>query len=72
MLVTLVVLMLGMVNWGWGYKELCGLFIIMSAVGALLSGWTPNVYCKEMLAGAKSVVWGCILTGLAKGIVVII
>lgn len=70
-LVTLVVLMLGMVNWGWGYKELCGLFIIMSAVGALLSGWTPNVYCKEMLAGAKSVVWGCILTGLAKGIVVI-
>ena len=70
-LATLVVLMLGMINWGWGYKELCGLFIIMSAVAATLSGWTPNVYCKEMLAGAKSVVWGCILTGLAKGIVVI-
>ena len=70
-LTTLVVLMLGMINWGWGYKELCGLFIIMSAVAAVLSGWTPNAYCKEMLAGAKSVVWGCILTGLAKGIVVI-
>lgn len=70
-LVTLVVLMLGMINWGWGYKELCGLFIIMSAVAAVINGWNPNTYCKEMLAGAKSVLWGCILTGLAKGIVVI-
>ncbi len=70
-LVTLVVLMIGLLNLGWGYKELCGLFIIMSAVAAALAGWNPNEYCKQMLAGAKSVLWGCILTGLAKGIVVI-
>lgn len=70
-LVTLIVLMLGLMKWGWGYKELCGLFIIMSAVAAVISGWSPNTYCKEMLAGMKGVLWGCTLTGLAKGIVVI-
>lgn len=69
--VTLVILMIGLLKKGWGYKELCGLFIIMSAVAAALAGWNPNEYCKQMLAGAKSVLWGCILTGLAKGIVVI-
>ena len=52
-------------------KELCGLFIIMSAVAALIDKWSPNDYCQEMLAGIRSVVWGCILTGLAKGIIVI-
>jgi len=70
-LVTLVVLMIGLIEKGWGYKELCGLFIIMSAVAALIAGWKPNKYCAELLNGAKGVLWGCILTGLAKGIVVI-
>ncbi len=70
-LVTLVVLMVGLIKLGWGYKELCGLFLIMSAVAALIAGWTPNKYCAELLNGAKGVLWGCILTGLAKGIVVI-
>lgn len=70
-LVTLAVLMIGLTQWGWGYKELCGLFIVMSAAAALISGWNPNRYCAEMLTGAKGVLWGCILTGLAKSIVVI-
>lgn len=68
---TLVLLMLGLVNWKWGYKELCGLFIIMSIAVAAIDGWKPDRYCKEMLEGAKSVLWGCILCGLAKSIVVI-
>lgn len=71
LLVTLVILMVGLMKHGWGYKELCGLFIIMSAVAAAIAGWTPNKYCAELLTGAKSVLWGCILTGLAKGIAVI-
>lgn len=70
-LVTLIILMVGLIELGWGYKELCGLFIIMSAVAAIIDGWSANKYCDEMLAGAKGVLWGCILTGLAKGIVVI-
>ena len=68
---TLVILMVGLMKHGWGYKELCGLFIIMSAVAAAIAGWTRNKYCAELLAGAKGVLWGCILTGLAKGIAVI-
>ena len=70
-LITLIILMIGLINKGWGYKELCGLFIIMSSVAALISGWSPNKYCDVMLEGAKGVLWGCVLTGLAKGIVVI-
>jgi uncharacterized ion transporter superfamily protein YfcC len=69
--VTLLVLMYGLVWRSWGYSELCGLFIIMAAFAALVSGWSGNQFCAEMLSGAKSVLWGAILTGLANGLVVI-
>lgn len=70
-LVSLVFLMIGLMKWHWGYSQLCGLFILMSMVAAAIDGWKPNRYCDEMLAGARSVVWGCILCGLAKSIVVV-
>lgn len=71
LLVTLVVLMLGLMKWGWGYKELCGLFLIMSMVGALLAGWGPNKYVAEFVTCVKNVVWGALLAGLAKGIMIV-
>ncbi len=71
LLITLVVLIIGLIKWSWGYKELCGLFILMSVIGAALSGWTPNHYCDEFVDSAKNVVWGIILIGLAKGIMVV-
>lgn len=69
--VTLVILMFGLMKWGWGYPELCGLFLIMSMVAAGITGWSPNKWCNEFIDSAKTVVWGCILTGVAKGIVVV-
>ena len=71
MVVTLVVLMLGLMKWGWDYPQLCGLFLIMSMVAALIKKWSPNKWCAEFIDSAKTVVWGCILTGTAKAIVVV-
>ncbi len=69
--VTLVVLMFGLMMWGWDYPELCGLFLIMSMVAAGICRWSPNKWCAEFIDSAKTVLWGCILTGVAKGIVVV-
>lgn len=69
--VTLIILMFGLMKWGWGYPELCGLFLIMSMVAAAIKQWSPNKWCAEFIDSAKTVVWGCILTGIAKGIVVV-
>lgn len=69
--VTLGVLMYGLLRHGWGYSELCALFIVMAAFAAVVCGWSGNQFCDEMLAGAKSVLWGALLTGFANGLVVI-
>lgn len=71
LLVTLVILMIGLLKRGWGYSELCGLFLIMSMVGALIMGWGPNKYIHEFVECIKNVIWGALLAGLAKGIMVV-
>lgn len=70
-LATLGFLMYGMMNRGWGYGELSGLFLVMSMIAAGISGWTPNRWVDEFFIGVKSIVWGGILTGVAKAIVVV-
>ncbi len=70
-IVTLVILMLGLMRWEWDYPQLCGLFLIMSMVAAGVKKWSPNRWCSEFIDSAKTVVWGCILTGVAKAIVVV-
>lgn len=71
LVVTLAVLMVGLVWHGWGYKELCGLFMIMSAFAAAVSGWSANRYCDELLESARGVLWGALLTGFANGLIVV-
>ncbi len=69
--VTLAFLMYGMVNLGWSYGELCGLFLIMSMVAAAIDRWSPNRWVDEFISGVKTVLWGGILTGIAKAIVIV-
>lgn len=69
--VTIAVFIWGVVTRNWSYKEICGLFIIMAAAAAFLSGWSANRLCQELLSGAQNVLWGCILTGLSKSVMVV-
>ena len=65
-LVVLIVLMYGLMNLGWGYGELCGLFLIMSMVAGLICKWSPNKWCDEFIDSAKTVVWAASLPVLPK------
>ena len=69
--VTLIILMFGLISWGWGYEHLCGLFLIMSMVAGIIAKWSPNRWCAEFIDSAKVALWGCILTGIANAITVV-
>lgn len=69
--VALVVLMVGLMKFNWGNKQLCGLFIIMSIVAALICRWKPQKYIDEFVAGCRGMIWGALLAGLARGILVV-
>ena len=72
MLITIVVLMYGLMKYGWGYKYYAAVFLVMSIVAALIQGWSANQYVAEFVDCAKSVVWSCVLAGLCKGIMVVL
>ena len=69
--VTLVILAVGLLKYGWGSSQLCGLFIAMSVVGALIMGWSGEKYVNEFVEGIKSMAWGALIAGIAGGIMVV-
>lgn len=71
LLITLVVLMIGLMKFGWGNKQLCGLFIIMSMAAAVIMGWDSKKYVTEFTNGCKSIIWGALIAGLSQAILVI-
>ena len=71
LVVCMVILMFGLIKNGWGYAQLCGLFLLMSMIAAAIMGWGPNKYINEFVDCVKGVVWGALLAGLAKGIMVV-
>ena len=71
MLLTLAVLMFGLMKLAWGYAELCGLFVLMSIVAAAIMRWNANKYCDIFTQSIKQMLWGAMLTGLAKAMMLI-
>lgn len=69
--VILAILLYGLISLGWDYPQLCGLFLIMSMVAAGICKWSPNKWVAEFIDSAKAVLWGVILTGVAKSIMVV-
>lgn len=71
LLVTLIILMVGLMKYGWGNTELCGLFLMMSMVAALINRWSGEQYIDEFVEGVKGIVWGALVAGISRAILVV-
>lgn len=69
--VVLVVVAVGLLKLGWGSGELCGVFIAMSIVAALICGWSGQKYVDEFVNGVKGMAWGALIAGLSSAILVV-
>jgi len=71
LVVAIGLLTYGTVKLGWSYKQESALFLVMSMIAAAVMGWGPNKYVSEFVDSCKGVVWGAMLAGLAKGIMIV-
>lgn len=69
--IVLVVLAIGLLKYGWGNSQLCGLFILMSVVAAVICGWSGQKYVDEFVNGVKGMAWGALIAGLSAAILVV-
>ncbi|MBU0926835.1 MAG: TIGR00366 family protein [Spirochaetes bacterium] len=68
---TIGLLVWGVIVKGWYFDELAGLFIIMGIASGFLAGWGPSKIAVTFLEGCKDIVFGALVVGLSRGILVV-
>ncbi|MGL6168805.1 MAG: YfcC family protein [Fusobacteriaceae bacterium] len=59
-------------KWHWGLNQSAGLFIWMAILGGLVYGFSPSKIAKEFVNGAKSLIFGALIIGIARTISIIL
>ncbi|MBD9088068.1 MAG: YfcC family protein [Lachnospira sp.] len=65
-------LIYGLSKLDWYFEEMSGLFIFMGIACGLVSGYGPSRIAKEFGNGAKGIVVGCLIIGIARTVEVIL
>lgn len=66
------VLIYGLSKLGWYFEEMSALFIFMGIVCGFVNGYGPSRIAKEFGEGAKGIVVGCLIIGIARTVEVIL
>ncbi|MGR6438213.1 YfcC family protein [Proteus mirabilis] len=62
----------GAFEYKWGIEHLSAIFIMMSIVVAAMFKIAPNDYIKTFMKGAQSLVYGALVVGIARAVIVIL
>lgn len=69
---SIVILVWGVLTYGWYFTEISGLFLAMALVVALISGMGLNGFAKSLSAGMSGIAAGALVVGFARGILVVL
>lgn len=66
------ILIYGLSKLGWYFEEMSALFIFMGIICGFVNGYDPSRIAKEFGEGAKGIVVGCLIIGIARTVEVIL
>lgn len=69
---SLSTLIYGVLQYQWGMKQIVGMFCVMAIGSAAVSRWNADRIANEFITGCKGIVYGALITGMARGILVIL
>lgn len=69
---TILLLVIGVLGYGWYISEIATLFIAMGICAAVSAGWGSNKIATEFISGAKDILSAALVVGLAGGIIEIL
>ncbi len=72
LLVAVLLLAYGTINWGWYFEEIAGLFFALSIVSAIIGGMSVNDYANSIAKGMMEITTGALVCGFARGIMVVL
>jgi len=62
----------GVFRFDWALNEMAGMFILIAVGTAIIAKITPNKLVTEFFQGCKSLVYGALIIGMARSIVVVL
>ena len=69
---SIVILIYGVMNFGWYFNEITALFMTMGIVVTVVDGHGINWFCDTLVAGMKTIVTGAMMCGFARAILVVL
>lgn len=66
------VLLFGLLNYGWYFRELTGLYALIGITAGLVAGLKPSEIADAFNEGFKKILLGAIVVGIARGIAVVL
>ena len=70
-LVTVALIVIGCLEWGWGLTEMSGVYLICGMLCGIIAGYSSGKIADELLLGAQSVFVAAMAIGVARGISVV-
>ncbi len=70
-IVTIALIVIGCMKWGWGLVNMSGVYIICGIICGIIAGYNSGKIADELLDGAKSVFIACMAIGLARAISIV-
>lgn len=71
-MVAMGLMVYGTTQLGWYINELSALFIIMMIISGFVGGMSPNDIARSFVQAAKDMMFGAMIIGLSRGIVVVL
>ena len=72
LLFTILILLIGVMGYGWYITEIGALFFAMGIMAGISSQMSANAIATNFIAGAKDILSAAMVVGLAGGIIVIL
>ncbi|MGG1658442.1 YfcC family protein [Brevibacillus sp. NRS-1366] len=72
MLIGFIIMFYGMIEKGWYFLELAGLYMMMGCVVGLIAGLKPVEICEAFSQGFKDILVGVLIIGIARGVAVVL
>ncbi|MCM3080571.1 YfcC family protein [Brevibacillus invocatus] len=69
---AIVMLAIGVTQWGWYLTEIAGLFLLMGILTGIVSNMSFNKIAESFIEGCRTLVMGALVVGVARAILVIL
>lgn len=70
--ISFAIIIYGAFKYGWFLSEICGIFLIMMMVTAIIQRWNPNEVARLFLESASEIVFAALIIGIARGVLVVL